>query len=56
MTGGEIVLATLVGVAVLGRVFFGKGLLWLPVKLVRGLLYVAVSSVVERDRNPRRWR
>ncbi len=54
MTGGEIVLATLAGVAVLGRVFFGKKLLWLPLKLVRGVLYVAVSSVVERDRN--KWR
>jgi len=54
MTGGEIVLATLAGVAVLGRVFFGKKLLWLPLKLARGVLYVAVSSVVERDRN--RWR
>ncbi len=54
MNGGEIVLATLAGVAVLGRVFFGKGLLWLPVKLLRGLVILALSSVLGRERN--QWR
>ncbi len=54
MNGGEIVLATLAGVALLGRVFFGKGLLWLPVKLLRGLVILAVSSVLGRERN--QWR
>ncbi len=53
MNGGEIVLAALVGGAVVGRLFFGKGLLWLPLGLVRGVLYVVVSSALGRDRNNR---
>lgn len=44
----------LAGVAVVARVFFGKRLLWLPVRLLRGLVYLAISSVTGRDRN--HWR
>ena len=52
MNGGEILLVILVGVALVGRLFFGKRLLWLPLSLVRGILALAVSSFFDRNR----WR
>jgi len=54
MNAGTQIVIELVGVVVVARVFFGKRLLWLPVKIVRGLVILAVLSVLGRDRN--RWR
>jgi len=54
MNGGTQIVVELVVVAVVARVFFGKGLLWLPIKIVRGLVILAVSSVLGRERN--HWR
>ncbi len=52
MNGGEILLVILAGGALAGRLFFGKGLLWLPAKIVRVVLALAVSSFSDRHR----WR
>jgi len=42
-------------VALVARMFFGKRLLWLPVRIVRGLVFLVVSSIYDRH-DPRRWR
>jgi len=54
MNGGTQIVVELIGVVVVARVFFGKRLLWLPLKLVRGLVCLAVASVLGRERN--HWR
>ncbi len=52
MNGGTQILIALVAAIVGGRVFFGKGLLWLPVRIVRGIVALVVSSLYDRHR----WR
>ena len=52
MNAGTQIVIELVVVVVVARVFFGKRLLWLPVKIVRGLVFLVVSSLYDRHR----WR
>jgi len=54
MNAGTQIVIELIVVVVVARVFFRKRLLWLPIKIVRGLVILAVSSVLGRERN--QWR